>query len=253
MLDKLRRARTDLATMKALLPEAERIARDDGVEQPGAEHLLLAALDLDDVATDVLRVFAVDQAGLRAAVAGQHEEALRAIGLVADDNAIAAALPTGGQPSGPYRSQGSLQTAFRHAIAAAKRDDAPLNSGHVLLAVTDAEHGTVLRALEHLGVDPTALRDTTRRALAPASSAPQGVDVEGVDVEGVDVVDHAERSVPRPSGWNADPTADHPIGPDDAGNAVMYGIGILARGWHRLVGKLTDRARPARERTPTDP
>ena len=55
MFDKLRRARADLTTMNALFPAAERIARDDGIDQPGAEHLLLAAIDLDDgIAKDAL-------------------------------------------------------------------------------------------------------------------------------------------------------------------------------------------------------
>ncbi len=122
MFNKLRRARADLATMNALFPAAERIARDDGVEQPGAEHLLLAALDLDDIATSALSAVDVDRAELRAAIAVQHEEALRAIGVVADDNAITAALPPGGRPRGPYRSQGSMQTAFQRAVELARRD-----------------------------------------------------------------------------------------------------------------------------------
>ncbi len=169
MFNKLRRARADLATMNTLFPAAERIARDDGVEQPGAEHLLLAALDLDDIATNALSAFDVDEVDLRAAIVVQHDEALRAIGVIADDNAITAALPTSGRPSGPYRSQGSLQTAFQHAVELAKRDSAPLNSGYLLLAVTDAEHGTVERALRHLGVDPAQLRDRTRQLLARES------------------------------------------------------------------------------------
>lgn len=170
MFDKLRRARADLATMNALLPDAERIARDDGVDQPGAEHLLLAALGLDDgVAQQALRAFDVEPAELRAAILGQHEDALRTVGVIADENAITAALPVSGQPKGPYRAHGSLQTAFQQAVALAKHDDASLNSGHLLLAVTDAERGTTVRALEHLGVDRTLLRDQTRRLLAPPS------------------------------------------------------------------------------------
>lgn len=173
MFNKLRRARADLATMNDLLPAAERIARDDGIEQPGVEHLLLASLDLDDdIAINALSIFGVKAADIRAAIAGQHEEALRAVGVIADDNAIAAALPAAGEPSGPYRSQGSLQTAFQQAVALAKHDKAALNSGYILLAVTDAEHGTVVRVLQHLGVDATVLRDHTRQLLAgePSSS-----------------------------------------------------------------------------------
>jgi hypothetical protein len=34
--------------------------------------------------------------------------------------------------------------------------------------------------------------------------------------------------------WNADPLTDHPIGPDDAGNGVMVGLGFLVSGWQWL-------------------
>jgi ATP-dependent Clp protease ATP-binding subunit ClpA len=173
MFAKARRARADLATMNSLLPAAEHIARDEGIDQPGAEHLLLAALDLDDdIAREALGTFGVDAAELRVAIVDQHDEALRAVGVVADDNAIAAALPASGEPRGPYRSQGSLQAAFQQAVELAKRDKAALNSGHILLAVTKAEHGTVARTLEHLGIDPTLLRDRTAASLLARAASP---------------------------------------------------------------------------------
>ena len=53
-----------------------------------------------------------------------------------------------------------------YAVALAKGDKAPLNSGYLLLAITEADHGTVARSLEHLGVDRTSLRDHTRSLLA---------------------------------------------------------------------------------------
>jgi ATP-dependent Clp protease ATP-binding subunit ClpA len=166
MFDKLRRARSDLTTMNTLFPAAERIARDDGVDQPGAEHLLLAAIDLDDgIARSALAAIGVDAAGLRAAIVRQHEEALSSIGVIADDNAIAAAMPASGQPSGPYRAQGSQQAAFQQAVSLAKDDNASLNSGYLLLAITEAEHGTVARALQQLGADRMLLRDNARRIL----------------------------------------------------------------------------------------
>ena len=166
MFNKLRRARADLSTMNSLFPSAERIARDDGIDQPGAEHLLLAALDLEDgIAKTAMNTLQLDPTELRAAIVGQHEEALRTIGVIADENAIAASLPASGQPRGLYRTQGSMQTAFQHAVALAKRDKAPLNSGYLLLALTDADHGSVARSLEHLGVDRATLRDHTRSLL----------------------------------------------------------------------------------------
>lgn len=123
MFEKLRRARADPATMLALFPKAEQIARADGVDEPGAEHLLLAALDLDDgIATRALDRFHVDAGSLRAAIGAQHDEALRAIGVIAD---------------------------------------ASLHSGHILLAVTEPEQCTVARSLEHLGLDRRLLRELT--------------------------------------------------------------------------------------------
>lgn len=172
MFNKLRRARADLTTMNALFPAAERIARDDGIEQPGAEHLLLAALDLDDdIANNALTAVDVDPAEIRAAIVVQHDDALRAVGVIVDDNAITAALPASGQQRGPYRSQGSLQTAFQLAVELAKRDTAAVNSGYILLAVIDAEHGTVVRAFQHLGIDPTTLRERTRVLIARTPSS----------------------------------------------------------------------------------
>lgn len=158
--------------MNSLFPAAERIARDDGIEQPGGEHLLLAALDLnDDIASNALSAFDVDSVKLRAAIVAQHEDAPRAIGVVVDDNPIAGALPTSGQPRGPYRSQGSLQAAFQQAVALAKRDKAALTSGYILLAITEVEHGTVVRALQNLGVDPAQLRDRTIRLISHSPSS----------------------------------------------------------------------------------
>lgn len=167
MFDKLRRARADLATMHVLLPAAERMARAEGIDEPGAEHLLLAALDLDDgIARRALGRFHLEPADVRAGIVGHHEEALRAVGVIADDNAITAALPDGGRARGLYRAQASARQAFQQAVALAGRERAAVTSGHLLLAVTEPEHGTVARVLEHLGVDRDQLREHTRRLLA---------------------------------------------------------------------------------------
>ncbi len=39
-----------------------------------------------------------------------------------------------------------------------------------------------------------------------------------------------------------EPTADFPIGPDDAGNAVMHGLAIVTAAWRWLTSKLARRA-----------
>ena len=144
--------------MNKLLPEAERIARHDGVERPGAEHLLLASLDLDGTALAALKELDIDRGQLHQAVVDQHDEALRAIGIEADENAIDASLPLPERAAGVYRSGPSLQQTFQRAVKLAKADKVPLQSIHVLLAATELEHGTLRRAFDHLGVEIECVR-----------------------------------------------------------------------------------------------
>lgn len=153
MFSKLRRARADLSTMNRLFPAAELLARAEGATKPGAEHLLLAALDLEDgEARATLARHGLGADDLRAAVGAVHAEALSSIGLAADEGAIDAALPPPRTPAGMYRSEGSMQTLFQCAVKLAKEEKSELTSGHILRAAVEAEHGTPARALSRLGV-----------------------------------------------------------------------------------------------------
>ena len=166
MFSKLRRARADLGTMNRLLPRAEQIAHSAAAERPGAEHLLLAALEFDDTqAQDVLGELGVTAHELQAAIAQQHTDALASIGITADDAAIDAALPAPRSAPKVYLAEGSLQDTFQRAVELAKRDKSTLRSGHILLATCDTEHGTLARALQQLGVDRHQLQSVTRRRL----------------------------------------------------------------------------------------
>lgn len=159
MFSRFRRARADLATINTLLPAAERIAAADGVAEPGAEHLLLAAMDLPDgVAVDALAIVGVDRVRLQNAINGQHTAALRSVGVVADGAALDARIPPPARPAGPYRSQGSLQDTFRRATALASAAKVPLSGGHVLLATLESQNGVLARAIAELGIDVGAVR-----------------------------------------------------------------------------------------------
>lgn len=162
----LRRAHADIATMNTLFPAAERLATDDGMDRPGSEHLLLAALDLPDgVARDALAGVGVGPSRLRDAIRAQHAATPRGAGMVADDNAIDRQRPAAGPPTGAYRSQGSLQDAFRRATELAKASRVPIGSGHVMLAALEPEYGTLARAFNDLGVDRDAPMAAVRAAL----------------------------------------------------------------------------------------
>lgn len=157
-----------MRAIKDLLTEAEREARAMGEVEPGAEHLLLAAMDLGDgTAARAMERFEVDRDRLRAAIAEHHAAALASVGV---DPAAAAALAAP-QPLAPpdgdgiYRSGASAQEAFRAAGALARRDRRFLGA-HVVIAVAEMEAGTSTGVLERLGVDRAALAGAARAELA---------------------------------------------------------------------------------------
>ena len=151
----------DVRTIKALLEAAEDEARRAGEPQPGAEHLLLAALDLpgDDSARALLRRAGADPDGLRDAIEAQHADALRAIGLDLPD--ALAGPSTAAPPKRPrlFRAAPSVQQLLKAIHAETKLDD--LAGAHVVAAVARMEHGTAARALDALGADRAVLRDAS--------------------------------------------------------------------------------------------
>lgn len=166
VFDHLKRARADLATMNRLLPEAERIARQQGDELPSAEHLVAAAFSLDDgIAAAVLTAHEVDQDRWMDAVRQQHQDALESIGISVNDATLERHAPEPRPATGPLRSRESLREAFQRAVSLAKQDNRPLTSGHVLLAAIQTDHGTVPRTLARLGLDRTALLAELRARL----------------------------------------------------------------------------------------
>lgn len=150
----------DMRTIKELLEGAESIAREMGDEEPGAEHLLLAATDLPDGAAGrILARFEVDRVRLRRAIEGTHVAALTAVGV--DPEAArrlgrAAPLDSSSR-HGVYRSQPSAREAFQAAASLARSSRESLTGAHVVEAVAAMEHGIAARVLEHLGVERAAL------------------------------------------------------------------------------------------------
>jgi ATP-dependent Clp protease ATP-binding subunit ClpA len=159
----------DMRTIKQLLTDAERIAREMGDEEPGAEHLLLSAFGLPDGgAARALGRFDVNAARLRTAIVQEHADALVSVGI---DAATAERLgrqePSVADTAGKglYRSSPSAQEAFQAAGALARSARQRLSSAHVVLAVSDMERGTLARVLDAVGIDRTALREAARAEL----------------------------------------------------------------------------------------
>lgn len=160
----LRTAVADARLIAALLTTAETEARALGDAEPGAEHLLLAALLVDDPsARDTVRQVAetVDAAAVRSAIGAVHAASLAAVGVTAPE--LDGTLPSA---SGIYHSEVSAQEVFRRARVLSRGPREGLHSAHVLLAAAERDHGTVARVLESLGIDRAALVAAARGAIS---------------------------------------------------------------------------------------
>jgi hypothetical protein len=134
--------KTDVKTIATLLQAAERIAAELGDEQPGAEHLLAAALDLDE-STVALGVTADDA---RAAITAVHARSL------GSDIAL---TPSTRPLSGVYRSANSLQEVFQRTRMLSK--GTRLTGMHVVRAAAERERGTVALVIDELGISRVTL------------------------------------------------------------------------------------------------
>ena len=149
------RSRSDVRTIHDLLSRAEKIAHDSGDELPGAEHLLLSALQLPDgTARRAFQRIEVDPDDLTAAIATAHAEALARIGLLDPLDPD----PYQGPGSKLYRAKPSADQTFHVAAALSKEPGSPrLLGAHVVQAVARQSTGTAARALAALRIDPAAL------------------------------------------------------------------------------------------------
>jgi hypothetical protein len=154
----------DVGTIKTLCQAAEAHALREGQDEPGAEHFLLAALDLPDgTARRAFQRVGADPAALEPAIARQYAEPLRALGID-EIPAEPAPLKSG---KGLYRAAASGQEVLQ--ALAANRASGGLIGAHVAAVVAAMPHGVAARALRAMGVDLAALRtaaqDEARAAL----------------------------------------------------------------------------------------
>jgi ATP-dependent Clp protease ATP-binding subunit ClpA len=167
-----------MRTIKKLLTDAETEARAMGVAEPGAEHLLLAALNLPDgSARRAFERAGADPDGVRPAIVDEQAQALVGIGFEAE-SARTLSAPTPLDPPtgrGVYRAGASAQEAFQAASALAAKDGPfRLNGAHVVAAVAEMEHGTAARVLQVMGVERQALAEAARAELESVRAGAAG-------------------------------------------------------------------------------
>jgi ATP-dependent Clp protease ATP-binding subunit ClpA len=159
----------DMRTIKQLLTDAERVAREMGEEEPAAEHLLLSAIGLPDgSAARALDRLGTDADAIRAALREEQADALVAAGVPrATAEAMADPVPLG--PAGApllYGAGPSARDVFQEAGKLARSSKQRLVGAHVVAAIAGLERGTMPRVLDRLGVDRVRLADAARAELA---------------------------------------------------------------------------------------
>ena len=167
MFNTVKQRLRDVGTINALCSGAEKFANAEGQKEPGAEHLVLSALELPDgTARKVFKRVHADPDSFRAAIARQYEDALQNIGIVLPpEAAIAGEARPVAAGTGLYKAQASadtlMQTLARDIMAKEHKagSTAALSGAHVILAATTAQYGVAIRAFRAMGIDPTKLAE----------------------------------------------------------------------------------------------
>lgn len=171
MLQRFRQRMRDMRTISTLCRSAERHALADGQSRPGAEHFLLAALELSDgTAGRAFERVQADPDQFRAAIARQYADALRQFGVNVSglDSTEESAAPA----AGIYRAAPSGQSVVQGLAEVRARDrDAPLVGAHVIEVIAGMERGVAARALRAMGVEPASLAVAARAEVAVGVAA----------------------------------------------------------------------------------
>lgn len=160
MFNRLTQNFADMATIKTLCEAAERIARENHQERPGAEHFVLAALELPDgSAARIFNALGLTGADFARALQETHRAALSTAGVGMDQiEGSERDVPPLGQPKGLYDAAPSGAAVLQGLAALRKRGiSGPLSGAHVLQVVSTMQHGTTARAFKLLGRDQASV------------------------------------------------------------------------------------------------
>ena len=161
MLKKLTQTFRDMGTIKMLCEAAERIANAEHQVAPGAEHFVLAALELPDgSAARVFTKLGISAGTFREAVREVHRAALSAVGVGSEQiSASERDVPPLSPSDELYNAAPSGEATLKALAALRKRGvTGPLVGAHVLEVVNAMQHGTTMRAFRLLERDqPTVM------------------------------------------------------------------------------------------------
>jgi ATP-dependent Clp protease ATP-binding subunit ClpA len=168
LLAKLKARLRDVKTIKVLCERADAYALADHQREPGAEHFLLAALELPDgTARAAFQAIGADSHALQIAIADQYAEALRTVGMSPEGPALALPAASPPKPKKIYNASPSGQEIMQ---ALARQSHQPLSGAQVVAAVASMRYGIASRALRSMMIDREKLREAAE-ALASSSKA----------------------------------------------------------------------------------
>jgi len=168
MFRQLKHRFLSMRTLSQLCTQAEVHARASGQAAPGAEHFLLAAIDLPDgSARRAFESIGADPAAVRSAIEQQYRNALQGLGL--DNAALPQAAALEPHAPGLYRAQPSGQELVQALARTRKDQGGPLLGAHVVLAVTAMSQGVAARTLRAMGIDAAQL-EAAAQAQVPSAT-----------------------------------------------------------------------------------
>lgn len=167
MFQRIRDQFQSVRTLRQLCTAAENHARDRGHATPGAEHFLLAALDLPDgSARRAFERLGADPRALPDAIEQQYRDALQGLGLGA---VLPAAAAITAPPPRLYQAGPSGQDLMQALARSRKGQAGPLRGAHIVALVAEMPQGVAARTLRALRVDSAQLA-----AAAHAEAGAQG-------------------------------------------------------------------------------
>ncbi|GMQ94140.1 MAG: hypothetical protein BMS9Abin12_1624 [Acidimicrobiia bacterium] len=134
-----------------------------GEKKPGAEHLVLAALDLQEgSARRVFERVHADPGAFRSAIVDQHADAARAVGVEPMDDVLEQQIRESSPSLSPMRSSRSARELFKKVVELVRKEKSHLSGAYIVLVASQVEHGTTARALRSMGIDPVAFIAASR-------------------------------------------------------------------------------------------
>lgn len=158
-----------MRTLSRLCTSAEAHARAGGQAAPGAEHFLLAAIDLPDgSARRALESAGADPAAVRDAIEQQYRDALQGAGMTMPLPEAPALAPP---PPGLYRTQPSGQEVVQALARSRKEQNGPLVGAHVVAVVAAMPQGVAARTLRAMGIDAGRLAAAAKAQVSQTAAA----------------------------------------------------------------------------------